>query len=982
MSILRRKNAFISGTIVFVLAFSDHALLYSNSISTPTAPLPDSSIRSQEETIAAPVQNVKVLTYEVEAGNTLSIPAVNPGFYLVKTPEIATVVEVHATAVFVRGLRIGETSILVWEAEGVKSYKIVVIRPRQETEKMEKVIMQGSKLYQMRKARSFKIYYDTEYSLLNEGVVLPRSSESQKVYDQRISTSGNTPYGDLKGSLLYEYRKEHMMQKGVSIPRDFWGGLYNTDLPGLKHYDITAGEQYLYASDFGFPGERLNGISILPNPSRLLSPAKGQLDGNFFLGAQRDGSIIDNPPVIQDRKVKGNVLGQRTDYHLWRDGVVSFGSYHQWNNQRTEYESKNNYNALFDFRFPYIQLKGEGAFDNRIRPAAQLRPVFQNRWSRVEGRWFSVDNHYATIPGNVMDRGARGYQARMDAFPLMPILGSDAVSIDGDLGFVRNHLSVNPDKPKDYVKLAQSGVRWRLPYGFTNDARMWFVDQFASSFPYTQKRFNETFSKDLFFKSKWLKRTNLFILTEYDAFRKARETPGFNSTRWGVGSGGTMYFGGGLYGSARYYWNELKELGVWTTPSKVTTPQQFVIEGGWAHSFRKIPVSMNLDVRYSKDAQTYGKIHQPFLNEEWLEGRSGLSYYVRDVGNLFFQGRIAIIRSIIGLPDHAELSLMTGMQMIWDSHLYIPQSGRIEGYVFEDRNANGMRDPGEPGIMGYEVRIENGTKAETDKNGFYSFKIREGRIKLLASGKLPEGYYFTTPNWEQMEILPKSNAQVDFGVAPQIQVKGHAFIDVNQNGIFEKGDIPVSGLQIVLDSGQMGITASEGFYSILRVTPGPNKIRVTLGSIPQGYKTLTPIEKTFEGISGDVVNFNIIFSVQRSASGYVFEDENNNAKFDPIEKGISGVQLTVGNKVYKTGKNGKYMIPELQPGKATVILDEQSLPDGLNSKIPTKTLDVGVSIFTENNVNFPLIRSRKKSSHEPQDTDVLELSADAIEQKQ
>ncbi|MFA6600733.1 MAG: SdrD B-like domain-containing protein [Candidatus Omnitrophota bacterium] len=960
MFLFRRHCAVIAGLLAAFLTARAGPSLYAETLPVTPVSIPGHTVRtggSEDLT-----QKVKVQSYEVEAGKTLSIPASKPGFHLVKTPEIAVVAETLPNALVIKGLRVGETSILVWEAEGVKSYRIVVVRPRQERMLIEKTVMQGSKLYQMKRARSFKVYYDTTWSFLNEGRVLPRATEAQKIYNHRVRSSGRTPYGEFDGSLFYEYRKEHEMEKSVAIPRDFWGGLYDTDLPLLKHYDITAGEQFVSLSDFGFPGERINGISLLPSSSRWMSPKAGQLDTSFFLGAKRDGSMIDNPAGIQDRKVKGNVVGQRADYHVWKNGTVSLGSFHQWNNQRNEYQSKNNYNALFDFRFPYVQLKGEGAFDNRIRPAAQLRPIFQNRWSRVEGRWFSVDNHYATIPGTVMDRGARGYQTRIDAFPLMPFVNSDAIMIDGDLGLVRNHLSVNPDRPRDYVKLAQGGVRWRLPYGFSNDFRMWFVDQFAASFPYTQKRFNEVFTKDVYFRSKWLKRSSAFISAAYDAYRKARNTPGFNSTRWEVGSGGSLYFAGGWYASARYYRNELKELDVWTSPSKVTYPQQFVVEGGWTHAFRKIPMSVNLDVRYSKDAQTYGKIHQPFLNEERLEGRTGANFYVRDVGSLFAQVRAAMIRSNIGAPDQAEFSFVTGLQMMWDTKLYVPQSGRIEGAVFEDRNANGMRDDGEPGIMGYEVRIEDGAKAETDKDGFYSLKVREGQVKVLASGKLPEGFYFTTPNWEHIEVLPKTFSRVDFGVAPQIQVRGHVFVDVNGNKIFEKGDVPVAGIQIALASGQMGVSASEGFYSILRVTPGPNKIRVVLGSIPQGYKTLVPVEKVFEGVAGDVINYPVILAAQRTASGYVFGDDNENGKFDPVEKGIAGVKILAGDKTYTTNRSGKFVIPDLAAAKATLELDQSSLPEGDMAVVTSKELETGTGVFIDNAVHFPVHISAKKDS--------------------
>jgi hypothetical protein len=48
-------------------------------------------------------------------------------------------------------------------------------------------------------------------------------------------------------------------------------------------------------------------------------------------------------------------------------------------------------------------------------------------------------------------------------------------------------------------------------------------------------------------------------------------------------------------------------------------------------------------------------------------------------------------------------------------------SGAIHGVLFLDRNNNGMRDPGEPGVAGVTVYLDRGFSVETDANGEFRF---------------------------------------------------------------------------------------------------------------------------------------------------------------------------------------------------------------------------------------------------------------------
>jgi hypothetical protein len=106
----------------------------------------------------------------------------------------------------------------------------------------------------------------------------------------------------------------------------------------------------------------------------------------------------------------------------------------------------------------------------------------------------------------------------------------------------------------------------------------------------------------------------------------------------------------------------------------------------------------------------------------------------------------------------------------------------VEGYVFNDLNSNGKRDPGEPGIADYLVVLKDRDNTEidrmtiavtTDASGYYRFD----RAYPMGSWMILEAYndrYYTTGITYQVENQPEETtvlgAGVDVGVLP---ILGH-----------------------------------------------------------------------------------------------------------------------------------------------------------------------------------------------------------------
>ncbi len=412
--------------------------------------------------------------------------------------------------------------------------------------------------------------------------------------------------------------------------------------------------------------------------------------------------------------------------------------------------------------------------------------------------------------------------------------------------------------------------------------------------------------------------------------------------------------------TAKYLWNQLSEEDLPSPPSRTTNPGQLTLSTGWNHSFRKPPLRIGADIRYVNEDSTYSRIHQPFINEDRLETHASAAIPFSDRAEVFADSRIVLTKSTVGSPDHAEFSLLTGVRMLLDSGLSIPQKGFVEGYVFEDRNANGVRDEGEPGVVGQAVSGPGGENSETDAKGFYKLKVREGLGKIEAAAVLPEGFFYTTPTAKMTEVLSGTHTRLDFGMAARFQIKGRVFTDLNGNGIFDKADKPIAGVKLVLSTGQVALSApSDGLYALLHIAPGSNKIRVAFETIPAGYQTKTAVEKSFDGAAGDILHFDLILQPSRQVSGDVFEDLNQNSRREPDEPGIAGAVIDLCGKKTASGRTGRFASSGLDPGACEVQLMASSLPPHYRPIGDTAvTLQIPDGPYQKRDLAFPL---RKKN---------------------
>ncbi len=172
----------------------------------------------------------------------------------------------------------------------------------------------------------------------------------------------------------------------------------------------------------------------------------------------------------------------------------------------------------------------------------------------------------------------------------------------------------------------------------------------------------------------------------------------------------------------------------------------------------------------------------------------------------------------------------------------LPDDGRgvLNGRVFLDRNRDGIRQEGEPGVPGVRVMLV-GTRLglNTGANGFFTVQnIRQGLYSVTVSRQsLPLGYLVPESGQPRVTIGSGRRSDVEIPLILSGQVRGAIFIDDNANGEVDRGEKRLEGQWVSLIPKEGGETltihsASFGQYGFESVDPGTYTLKTTISGQP------------------------------------------------------------------------------------------------------------------------------------------------------
>ncbi|MAE63423.1 MAG: hypothetical protein CMJ18_04055 [Phycisphaeraceae bacterium] len=173
------------------------------------------------------------------------------------------------------------------------------------------------------------------------------------------------------------------------------------------------------------------------------------------------------------------------------------------------------------------------------------------------------------------------------------------------------------------------------------------------------------------------------------------------------------------------------------------------------------------------------------------------------------------------------------------------QRSEIQGLLWEDLDANGALDGGEPPLSGWTVfldddgdgRLDGGEiNTVTGAAGDYRFENLLAATYTVAE-VVPLGWVQTAPGGPAGRVVALGPGQVadavNFGNA-QAQIFGTVFDDQDRNESLDAGEAGLAGWTVsldLLDDGSIDdvvVTDPEGNYGFLQVPPGLHAVELTL----------------------------------------------------------------------------------------------------------------------------------------------------------
>jgi len=167
-------------------------------------------------------------------------------------------------------------------------------------------------------------------------------------------------------------------------------------------------------------------------------------------------------------------------------------------------------------------------------------------------------------------------------------------------------------------------------------------------------------------------------------------------------------------------------------------------------------------------------------------------------------------------------------------------TGSLVGIVYNDWNANGLKEPGELPLGNIPIRLANLGNTSTTAGGEFAFvNVPIGLQQIgIDISSLPVDFDAPQVPQVQVELKRGETRRLAFGLVPLGSIAGRVVHDVNDNGTADAGEEQIDGAVVVLDGGARSEKAREGRFRFDAVRSGEHAVTLLLDSLPDGSRIL------------------------------------------------------------------------------------------------------------------------------------------------
>jgi len=214
-------------------------------------------------------------------------------------------------------------------------------------------------------------------------------------------------------------------------------------------------------------------------------------------------------------------------------------------------------------------------------------------------------------------------------------------------------------------------------------------------------------------------------------------------------------------------------------------------------------------------------------------------------------------------------------------------------------------------------------------------------VELSLSHTLPTGarlsvgprvQFDSTGNTTSSITLQYGYPITTYGIVPNGRLEGVVFQDSNENGRQDPGEPGVPGVSMRIEGRRAAISDRDGRLSLEAIKVGEYRISLDDETVPVGL-VATQLRYTVQVTDGASTRLEFALVPEATLSGTVYVDADRNGNRDPDEEGIGGVVLELRGprqQFATSADDGTFRFSHLPPGDYTVVLNLNSLPEGLH----------------------------------------------------